>query len=139
VSPDETTLAVACVISNCIKVICVDGSKAPRTIGDGVYGSGDGQLCCPVDVRFTPDGQQLVVADGFNKRVQVLGLDGSFVRKMPLGDHAHAVAVDAVGNIIAATVKHVKVFSPDLRCCTSPAGLIQYSVHHSITIHFILR
>ena len=56
----------------------------------------------------------------------VLGQDGSFVRKMALGDLARAVAVDAVGNIIAATVKHVKVFSPDLRCCTSPAGLIQY-------------
>jgi len=85
VSPDETTLAVACVISNCIKVICVDGSKAPRTIG-GVEGSGDGQFHCPLDVRFTPDGQQLVVADFRNKRVQVLGLDGSFVRKMPLGE-----------------------------------------------------
>jgi hypothetical protein len=32
---------------------------------------------------------------------------------MPLGDYAHAVAVDAVGNIIAATPKHVKVFSPE--------------------------
>jgi DNA-binding beta-propeller fold protein YncE len=104
---------VACCISNCIKVIRVDGSKAPRTIGDGVRGSGDGQLSCPVDVRFTPDGQQLVVADCYNSRVQVLGLDGSFVRKMPLGGYAYAVAVDAVGNIIAATDKHVKVFSSE--------------------------
>ena len=60
-SPDETTLAVACVISNCIKVICVDGSEAPRTIG-GWMGSGDGQFNYPMDVRFTPDGK-LVVAD----------------------------------------------------------------------------
>jgi DNA-binding beta-propeller fold protein YncE len=111
-SPDETTLAVACCASNCIKVILVDGSKAPRTIG-GVMGSGDEQLGYPVDVRFTPDGQQLVVADCANSRVQVLGLGGSFVRKMPLGNVAHAVAVDAVGNIIAATPKHVKVFSPE--------------------------
>jgi DNA-binding beta-propeller fold protein YncE len=111
-SPDETTLAVACPDSHCIKVIRVDGSKAPRTIG-GVEGSGDGQFHSPLDICFTPDGQQLVVADYNNKRVQVLGLDGSFVREMPLGDAACAVAVDAVGNIIAATRKHVKVFSPE--------------------------
>jgi DNA-binding beta-propeller fold protein YncE len=111
-SPDETTLAVACADRNCIKVIRVDGSEAPRTIG-GVEGSGDGQFDYPMDVHYTPDGQQLVVADGFNKRVQVLGLDGSFVREMPLGDVALAVAVDAVGNIIAATEKHMKVFSPE--------------------------
>jgi hypothetical protein len=60
----------------CIKMIRVDGSNqkliktlqnwplwAPRTIG-GVEGSGDGQFSCPADVRFTPDGQQLVVAAG---------------------------------------------------------------------------
>jgi DNA-binding beta-propeller fold protein YncE len=111
-SPDETTLAVACGHSDCIMVICVYGSKAPRTIG-GVRGSGDGQFNVPMDVHYTPDGQQLVVADCFNKRVQVLGLDGSFVREMPLGDVAHAVAVDAVGNSIAATPKLVKVFSPE--------------------------
>jgi hypothetical protein len=48
VSPDETTLAVACAHRNCIKVICVDGSKAPRTIGGPVGGSGDGQLNVPI-------------------------------------------------------------------------------------------
>jgi DNA-binding beta-propeller fold protein YncE len=111
-SPDETTLAVACVNSHCIKLISVDGSVAPRTIG-GEQGSGDGQLNFPFDVRFTPDGQQLVVADCHNKRVQCLALDGSFVRKIELGDHAVAVAVDAAGNIIAITNKHVKVFSPE--------------------------
>jgi DNA-binding beta-propeller fold protein YncE len=111
-SPDETTLAVACGISHCIEVIRVDGSEAPRTIG-GVEGSGDGQFDYPADVHYTPDGQQLVVADCNNNRVQVLGLDGSFMCKMPLGASAHAVAVDAVGNIIAATPKHVRVFSPE--------------------------
>ena len=110
-SPDETTLAVACANSHCIKLISVDGSVAPRTIG-GERGSGDGQLYCAFDVRFTPDGQQLVVAD-CNNRVQCLALDGSFVRKMPLGDAPYAVAVDAAGNIIAATDNHVKVFSPE--------------------------
>jgi DNA-binding beta-propeller fold protein YncE len=111
-SPDETTLAVACADSNRIKLISVDGSVAPRTIG-GEQGSGDGQLNSPLDVRFTPDGQQLVVADRNNKRVHCLALDGSFVRKMPLGAQCRAVAVDAAGNIIAATDQHVKVFSPE--------------------------
>jgi DNA-binding beta-propeller fold protein YncE len=107
-------------MSDCIKVFLMDGSKASRTISGGqfnfmpaVKGSGDGQFNFPVDVRFTPDRQQLVVADYYNKRVQVLGLDGSFVHEMPLGACAHAVAVDAVGNIIAATPNHVKVFSPE--------------------------
>ena len=89
----------------------MDGSVAPRTIGGS--GSGDGQLNYPLDVRFTPDGQQLVVAEQNNNRVQCLALDGSFVRKMPLGAHCRAVAVDAAGNIIATTDKHVKVFSPE--------------------------
>ena len=66
-----------------------------------------------MDVRFTPDGQQLVVADCYNNRVQCLALDGSFVREIPLDARACAVAVDAAGNIIAATKKHVKVFSPE--------------------------
>jgi DNA-binding beta-propeller fold protein YncE len=112
-SPDETTLAVACASSNRIQLISVDGSVAPRTIGQGEEGSGDGQLKSPWDVRFTPDGQQLVVADQGNNRVQCLALDGSFVREMPLGARVFAVAVDAAGNIIAATTKHVKVFSPE--------------------------
>jgi hypothetical protein len=35
------------------------------------------------------------------------------VRNIPLGAAPHAVAVDAAGNIIATTPKHVKVFSPE--------------------------
>ena len=42
-SPDETTLAVACANSNCIKLVSIAGSVALRTIG-GEEGSGDGQL-----------------------------------------------------------------------------------------------
>jgi DNA-binding beta-propeller fold protein YncE len=107
-SPDETTLAVACAGSHRIQLISVDGSVAPRTIGGK-----SGPRTTLFDVRFTPDGQQLVVADCGNKRVQCLALDGSFMRKMPLGDVAVAMAVDAAGNIIATTKKHVKVFSPE--------------------------
>jgi DNA-binding beta-propeller fold protein YncE len=67
----------------------------------------------PCDVGFTPDGQQLAVADRGNSRVQCLALYGSFVRNKPLGAHCRAVAVDAAGNIIATTDNHVKVFSPE--------------------------
>jgi hypothetical protein len=81
-----------------------------------------------VDVRFTPDGQQLAVADQWNDRVQCFALDGSVVRKIPLGAQAIAVAVDVTGNIVAATTRcidrqhrrqkfvprqHVKVLSPE--------------------------
>ena len=54
-----------------------------------------------------------MVADLGNNCVQVVGLDGSFVRQIPLGDTPLAVAVDAAGNIIATTRKHVKVFSSE--------------------------
>jgi DNA-binding beta-propeller fold protein YncE len=91
----------------------VDGSEAPRTIGGEEGGGGDGQFNYPCNVCFTPDGQQLVVADNGNSRVQVLALDGTFVHKMELGALVYAVAVDAAGNIIATTVNHVKVFSPE--------------------------
>jgi DNA-binding beta-propeller fold protein YncE len=85
-SPDETTLAVACCDHDCIMLFRVDGSEAPRTIGGEEGGGDDGQFNGPNDVRFTPDGQQLVVADNGNCRVQVLSLDGSFVRKIELDD-----------------------------------------------------
>ena len=85
---------------------------APGVIGSA--GSGDGQFSFPIDVRFTADGEQLVVADRNNHRVQVMDLSGgSFVRKIDVGADPKAVAVDAVGNIIVTTKKHVKVFSPE--------------------------
>ena len=112
-SPDETTLAVAYCGSDCVKLVRVDGSEAPRTIGE--EGAGDGQFNFPCDVRFTPDGQQLVVADFNNNRVQVLSTDGTFVRNMPLEEDVYAVSVDVAGNIIVATnTGLVNVFSPDL-------------------------
>ena len=110
-SPDETTLAVARGDGR-IMLFSVDGSKAPRVIGS--WGSGDGQFSSALDVRFTTDGEQLVVADRDNICVQIFDLsDGSFVRKINVGAKPHAVAVDADGNIIVTTDKHVKVFSSE--------------------------
>jgi DNA-binding beta-propeller fold protein YncE len=119
-SPDEKTLAVVGRLAHCIKLVQVDGTTTPKTIG--VHGSRDGQFNLPCDVCFTPDGQQLVVADLGNHRVQVLSLDGTFVRKIQLGDDARAVAVDAAGNIIATTTQCVKVLSPDGRLLHEQLG-----------------
>jgi DNA-binding beta-propeller fold protein YncE len=132
-SPDETTLAIRdhSGAGHCIKVVRMDGSEAPRTVA-GVQGTADGQFYLPFDVYFTPDGQQLVVADHLNSRVQVLGLDGSFVRKMPLGGKACCVAVDAAGNIIAGTPKHVKVFSPEGTLLHDRLGGIEMGGFHVV-------
>ena len=95
-----------------IKLFSVDGGKTPRRIGS--WGSGDGQFSSALDVRFTADGEQLVVADRDNICVQIFDLsDGSFVRKINVGAKPHAVAVDADGNIIVTTDNHVKVFSSE--------------------------
>jgi DNA-binding beta-propeller fold protein YncE len=118
-SPDETTLAVA-QSSDRIILFSVDGSKARRVIRSA--GSGDGQFARAMNVHFTADGEQLVVSDCGSRaqcrlqraKLQVFGLsDGSFVRKIDVGAQPHSVAVDAVGNIIVTTEKHVKVFSSE--------------------------
>jgi DNA-binding beta-propeller fold protein YncE len=115
-SPDETTLAVACTWRDGITLFSVDGSKAPRVIKS--WGSGGMDVCDGRSLRwtfcFTADGEQLVVADRDNNYVQ--GMDvagGSFGRNLDVGAEPHAVAVDAVGNIIVTTDKHVKVFSSE--------------------------
>jgi DNA-binding beta-propeller fold protein YncE len=127
-SPDESTLAVACAFgSDRIKLISIDGSVASKTIGK--WGSGEGQLKRPLDVHFTPDGQQLVVADYLNHRVHWLALDGSFVCQIPLGAASHAVAVDAAGNVVAATEKHHFVVG-DLENSVNVLPVVQH--HHAL-------
>jgi hypothetical protein len=114
-SPDETTLAVACGGAHCILVFRIDSNaasagEAPRMIPDEP--DPDGQFNFPVGVQFSPVGQTLLVADRDSDCVQLISLDGTFVRNVPLGGSARAVAVDSLGNIVAATDRHVKVFSP---------------------------
>ena len=80
-------------------------------------GSGDGQFMSPKDARFTQDGRHIVVADGENKRLQILlSVNGCHVRNVPLRQAVCAVAVDAAGNMIASTSKQLTVFSPEGRC-----------------------
>ena len=58
------------------------------------------------------------MADQGNSRVQCLALDGSCVRKIPLGAHCRAVAIDAAGNIIAATgtLLHDRLGGVEMEC-----------------------
>ena len=111
VSPDETMLAVSDHARHRVVLLRLDGSQPALSLGR--QGEGDGEFQRPMDVRFTPDGLRVVVADTFNKRIQVMTLDDKFVFKIDCGEPVRAVAVDGDGNILAATVDHVKVFSPE--------------------------
>ena len=63
-------------------------------------------------MAFSVDGQQVLVADGGNNRLQVFGLDGSFVLKVDIGALAKGVSVDRCGNVLALSDACVKVYSP---------------------------
>ena len=133
-SPDETSLAVACSYSDCIRAPIRIGKRLPKTIpinskGEQwafpARGRGGGEFYFPVDICFTPDGQDLVVADYNNHRVQVVdATDGTFVREIPLRDEVFAIAVDSCGNIVVAT-KHVQVFSPEGKLLHKRLGRVE--------------
>jgi len=106
-SPDETTLAIADSdsgfnVSHYIVLVRLDDSLAPRFIG-GAGGRGDSEFDSPTDVAFTMDGEMLLVADTRNSRVQVFGLNGSFLRTIDVGAEITGIAVDSMNNIIVMT------------------------------------
>ena len=77
----------------------------------GTGGTGELQFNDPLGICLTRDGL-LLVADYYNKRVQVLGSDLSFIRFIPCLSHVFGVSVDDNGNIHAAvTNRGVEVFS----------------------------
>ena len=76
----------------------------------GTEGTGELQFF-PMGLCLTRDGL-LLVAEGNNMRVQVLGSDLSFIRFIPCLSRVRGVSVDDNGNIHAAVYnKGVKVFS----------------------------
>jgi DNA-binding beta-propeller fold protein YncE len=107
-SPDESQLAVTDKRNSCVVVLALDGSGAYNTVGS--LGTGDGQLSIPVSVAFTPDGNNIVVADAGKMRLQVLAVHGPGrpaprhpLTSLRLADPAKAVCVDGLGNILLAT------------------------------------
>ena len=77
----------------------------------GTKGTGELQFSNPFGLCLTRDGL-LLVADYYNKRVQVLGSDLSFIWFIPCLSNVYGVSVDDNGNIHAAvTGRGVEVFS----------------------------
>ncbi|XP_066269299.1 tripartite motif-containing protein 3-like [Branchiostoma lanceolatum] len=74
-----------------------------RTAGEG--GSGDGQFSAPTSLAVTSDGD-IVVSDRFNSRLQFLGKDGSFKRKVDLGFWPWCVAALTNGELLVTGDGH---------------------------------
>ena len=76
----------------------------------GKTGSGQLEFNSPMGLCLTK-GDLLLIADNYNKRVQVLGSDLSFIRSIPCQSEVWGVAVDSTGNVHAAATDRVEVFS----------------------------
>ena len=84
----------------------------------GTKGTGELQFKFPMGLCLTRDGL-LLVADGSNNRVQVLGSDLSFIRFIPCLSSVLGVSVDGNGNIHAAVYNRgVEVFSNTVKKIT---------------------
>lgn len=97
--------------ARCIVVCRPDGSLARRM---GSEGKGEGQFNRPHDVALDRKRELLLVGDNYGHRVQVLGLDGSFVRAWMVDDEAEdprGIALsEASGEIALCNWEKVKVF-----------------------------
>jgi DNA-binding beta-propeller fold protein YncE len=113
-SPDEEWMAITDINNHRVLLVKLDGSVSLRVIGS--RGDGNLEFQTPGAVAFTPDGEAIVIADFILSRVTVVSKDGVFLRRIECGGYAKGIAVDGDGNIlvsVVATVKRVKVFSPD--------------------------
>lgn len=115
---DKTGLLfVADIDNHCIRIINCDDGSAVRVIGtEGKHGKREDQFKRPTSVALGPDGN-LVVHDTGNNRLQVLRVDGSFVRtaytkkkpniaddSKPLG--AGCIVFDSAGNLVFSDNDH---------------------------------
>jgi DNA-binding beta-propeller fold protein YncE len=108
ISPDGAALAVTDARRGRVLFLCLaDGSM--RAISK--KGQANSQLKLPCDVSYTPDGQQVVVADTYTKKVKIFNLDGTLACAFPVEGGVFALAVDGSGNICTAGENHIKVFS----------------------------
>ena len=97
----------------------------------GSKGNGNGQYSSPHGMSTDGKGN-ILVADRYNKRVQVFKEDGTFVQVIQCDGAATDVAVDNEGKIHVTiwNQNHVQVFSPDgkthLDTYNNPAGNFNY-------------
>jgi DNA-binding beta-propeller fold protein YncE len=94
-----------------------DAPRWPWSFGG--LGQEPSQFKNPHDCAFTADGLQLIVCDTLNHRVQVLNLDGTFVRYVGNGvgtrdgqlKYPRGVHVDPTGSILVADDTRVQIFT----------------------------
>ena len=99
---------IACADTNQIIKATLDGEVIASV---GKEGSGELEFQFPYGLCLKHDNGILVVGDHYNKRVQILGSDLSFIRSIPCQSKVYGVAVDSTGNIHAAASDRIKVFS----------------------------
>ncbi len=98
-----------------------DGSSGELLFDIGTRGESDAEFNLPLDVEVDADGN-LVIVDGGNFRVQVVGPDGTFVRGFgQIGDRTGQFArpkglgIDPDGNLYVADAAHgnFQIFNAD--------------------------
>ena len=115
--------------NNRVAVFSQDGQLV-RTIGSA--GSGPGQFSSPRAVAISPD-EELYVSDQSNCRVQVLTLQGAYIRefgkgqfksqhKLLLSSDKHVLVADSGNNRVAVFSKDGTLVS-SLLCANNPMGL----------------
>jgi DNA-binding beta-propeller fold protein YncE len=82
----------------------------------GCEGDGDGQLLSPHGLCFMSGHRHVAVADFYNDRVSVFGIDGEFIRHVGVGvlSNPHGVATSACDELVVADTgnnNRVAVFS----------------------------
>ena len=115
--------------NNCVVVFSQDGQLV-RTIGSA--GSGPGQFSGPRGVAISPDGE-VYVSDQGNCRVQVLTLQGVYIREFGKGQFnvQYQLLLSSDKHVLVADCgnNHVAVFNKDgtlvssLPCANYPMGL----------------
>jgi hypothetical protein len=117
-SPNEKLLAVTDTSMHRIHVFSLIG-RPPLVFGK--QGFHDGHFMFPSDVCFSSDGDNILVADRENHRLQIFELDGTFVRQIKLASHADCVVCNFDG-ILTVDDSGLRMFSMAGDCMHSQLG-----------------
>lgn len=118
---DDSVLCIAasqkCIATGLAnKVVLLDIVSGVQIRSFGAYGSAQGQLNCCSSVRFTPEGDHLLVAENGNKRLSLFSVTGDFVRAIGVGVINGPVDLDFAPNhdiLVADFSNVVSVLSHD--------------------------